>query len=242
MTKKNHSKRKRQVIMSARINIEEAGIVVPEHIKKMKNPRKLFRLEEYSSNLDSLKINLNNLIQILENARNAKPPIDPEIYNRILSFNLRSSVIQYFVILDEMINSVLTQHQRELNITNDKIEYYERVDIGINKFLTQENRSKDFEQNYSYIKHFRTLRNQFAHYKEGVFCLVANQESFESFVNKLEGIDFLTKGGYHCYVDGNPGMMIPYTTVSGEYVHSLFDEGTNFYTALLDAFFPDPKE
>lgn len=242
MAKTNNSKRRRQAVYVTKIDIEESGIVIPEHIKKLKNPRKHFRLEEYNSKLNILKNDLNNLQHALENAKQSTTPIPVLAYDNLLIFNYYSAVIQYFVVLDVMINSILTQHQIEQNVNFDEVKYFSKIDQGITEFLPQQSRSKEFDKKYSRIKHFRTLRNQFSHYSYGTFMLEAKEESFESFLNNLDGIEFTTPGGFHGYLDTKPGMSLPYNFTSGEFVHTLFEEGTEFYKELLKIFFPDPKD
>jgi hypothetical protein len=126
-------------------------------------------------------------------------------------------------------------------VNSDEVKYYSKIDHGINEFLPQKDRSKEFDKKYTRIKHFRTLRNQFSHYSYGTFMLEAKQESFESFLISLNGIEFKTQGGFHGYLDGKPGMSLPYHFTSGEFVHTLFDEGTEFYIELLEIFFHDQK-
>lgn len=237
--KTNKSRRKRQAVYATKINLEESGIKVPDHIKKIKNPRKHFRMEEYNAKIGVLMSNLNTLQHSIDLAKQSENALSPVAYNSLMIFNLRNAVIQYFVILDEMVNSVLTQRQLENDVPLDEIRYYSKIDEGINEFLPQDQRSADFDKKYSRVKHFRTLRNQFAHYSDGAFMLEASQESFESFLNGLEGIELTTKGGFHGYIDGKPGMSLPYQSTSDEFVHTLFKDGTQFLKVLMETFFPD---
>jgi hypothetical protein len=236
------SKRKREVVYARKFKIGEDGIQVPEHLKALGDPRKHFRLEEYKSNVGILIGNLNNLYSALNIAKHHEEPIPVDAFNNLTLFNLRNGVIQYFVILDEMVNSILTQYQSDLRITSDKIENFEKVDEGIKKFHPEEKRSSDFNKQYSRIKHFRTLRHQFAHYKYGFFYLEAKQESFESFLNNLDGITLTTEGGFHCYINGKPGMILPYQIENDEFFHQLLKEGTNFFKLLLATFFFDETD
>jgi hypothetical protein len=237
--KTNKSNRKRQAVYATKIDLKKSGIEVPDHIKSLKDPRKHFRKEEFNAKVVSLMENLNNLQRLLENALKNEQSISNVDYNNLLTFNYRSAVIQYFVILDETINSILTQHQFEIDVPLDETRHYSKVDDGINDFLPQEDRPPLFDKKYSRIKHFRVLRNQFAHFSEGAFILDAKQESFESFLSNLEGIELTTKGGFHGYLDGKPGMSLPYQFNSGEYVHTLLQDGAAFLQELMDVFFTE---
>jgi len=237
----SNSKRKRQVIYTGKLKIGEDGIRVPEHIKALGDPRKHFRLEEYLAKVGLLMANLNNLYSALEIAKKYEEPIPIDAFNNLTLFNWRNGVIQYFVILDEMVNSILTQHQSELGISSDKIENFEKVDKGINKFYPESNRTAEFNEHYSRVQHFRTLRHQFAHYSYGAFYLEARQESFESFLKDLNGITLTTEGGYHCYINSKPGMILPYVFENDEFFHQLLKEGTNFFKLLLEIFFIEEK-
>lgn len=239
MAKPNKSKRLRQTVLVAKINVEESGIIVPEHIKKLKNPRKHFRLEEYKRKVNQIKNNINNLEHAINNAKKSDHPIPDKVVNDLLVFNYKSAVIDYFIVLDEMVNSILNQHQFEKNQNPEFNRHFSKIDDGLNEFLPAKNRSKEFDKIYTRIKFFRTLRNQFAHYSYGAFVLNAVEESFESFLESLKGIEFQTPKGFHSYVDGKPGMLLPYNFTSGEFLFSLINDGNEFYEALLDIFFPE---
>jgi hypothetical protein len=131
-------------------------------------------------------------------------------------------------------------HQFNLGIDGDKSEDFTEVDEGISKFLPKENLPKGFDSVYSRMKHFRVLRNQFAHYPYGYFSLGANRESFESFLGTLKGLKLDANGGYHTLTNGKAGMYIPYHTYSAEYLMDLHDTGAKFFNLLLDIFLPDP--
>ena len=236
------SKRKRKSVLVRKFSVEELkkrGIEIPEHIRQLKNPRKHFCLEDYKNLMNPLLNSISSLSNLTGNPINQNEKSKQiELYiNQI--FIARSAVIQYFVILDHMINRILFLHQSEQGKIGESIRNYSEVDKGLKEFLKPKEKPKEFEKLYSRVKHFRTLRNQFAHYPHGNFSLNAKRESFESFLEGLEGIETDPKKGYHCYIDGKPGFQLPYTSSSSDYLNDLFKTGTDFFKVLLEIFLPD---
>ena len=236
MTKSN---RKRKAIYTRKFTLDELGIEPPEHIKELKNPRKHYCLEDFKAQLGTLINSFSGLSNMIGNPEEYENSKQFEMYyNQV--FIARSFVIQYFVVLDQAIDKLLFHHQSDIGIESDKIENYSEVEIGLKKYIPQSLRSPDFSSLHSRIIHFRNLRNQFSHYPHGQFSLGANRESFESFLEKLKGIQTDLERGYHCYINGKAGFILPYSTNSGEYINDLIETGGDFYILLSDIFLPDP--
>lgn len=236
------SKRTRKIVLACKFNPTELGIEPTEHIKKMKNPQKTAILDYYKNQIDPLIKVTQKLSQLV-----GEPTNQPDREKQIEAFNsqvfiARNSVIQYFVVLDNAIGYLLTQYQSNLQIPSDQIENFTEIDIGIGKFLPKEKITPEFDKIYSRLKHFRTLRNQFAHYPNGIFCLEAKLESFESFLKTLDGFTLDNEGGYHCYINGKAGIVIPYSSNSSEYIFNLMQTGTSFYKFILEMLFSNENK
>lgn len=236
MTKSN---RKRKAVYVRKFTLDELGIEPPEHIKQMKNPRKHFSDEDFKMHLGQLIKSFSGLSNMVGNPNEYEESQQLEMFNNQV-FLARSFVIQYFVILDNAIDKLLFHHQSDLGLENDKIENYSEVDIGLKKYIPSNQRTSEFDSLHTRITHFRNLRNQFSHYPHGQFSLGANRESFESFLEKLEGIQTDPERGYHCYINGKAGFILPYSTNSSDYINDLLKTGNDFFCVLSDIFLPDP--
>lgn len=140
-------------------------------------------------------------------------------------------------ILDSYIGQALHHFQlRKLEIEPQKIKNYSKVDEGITECLKGKDFPKELDKLRIKINHFRTLRNQFSHYKIGVFSFNAKQESFESFLKELEGIDL--KESFHCFIDGKAGVLLPYSLSSGKFLETFLQESDTFMKALVEYLFP----
>lgn len=235
MTKSN---RERKAVYVRKFTLDELGIEPPEHIKQLKNPRKHICLEDFKSQIGILINSFSGLSNMIGNPEDYENSKQFEMfYNQV--FIARSFVIQYFVVLDHAIDKLLFHHQSDLGIESDKIENYSEVEIGLKKYIPQSERTTKFSSLHTSITHFRNLRNQFSHYPHGLFSLGANRESFESFLEKLKGIQTDPERGYHCYINGKAGFILPYSTNSGEYINDLIETGGNFYMMLTDIFLLD---
>jgi len=239
------SKRKRQSILAREFSIDELlknGLVIPDHIKDMKNPRKHFFLEDYNNSLGQLSSSISALSNLIGNPVDYPDEVkQPQmLYNQI--FIARSMVIQYFVILDSFIGKLLCFRQSDQGVPSSEIKNYTEIKVGLKELLLQEEKNSVFEKMNSRIDHYRVLRNQFAHYPAGTFQLGANKESFESFVQHLKGINCDSKNGYHVFIDGKPGFTLPYSSSSGEYLNDLIETGTKFIHVLSEIFLPDMEK
>lgn len=235
------SKRVRKAILTARISIEELkkhGSIIPEDYKNTQDNRKQYCLEYYRNLLYPLHDNLTSLTNLILSTNKI---LNDDNYVEVLNneiFIIRSVVIQYFVVLDSSINQLLYHRQTDQGKNSSEIQNYSEVDKGIKEHIMLEERTAEFEKLYSKINHFRTLRNQFAHYPYGMFILTANKESFESFLEKIDGIETDAERGYHCYIDCKQGFLLPYSISSNEFVNNLLKTGTDYFKVLLDIFLP----
>ena len=121
---------------------------------------------------------------------------------------------------------------RILNKQLNEINNFSEVEKGLNLFLKGENFNQKFERIRSKIKHFRTLRNQFAHYRYGVFSFSANYESFESFLKNLPGI--ILGESMWAYLDGKAGVFQPYEISSNLFNKEFRNAAFEFYERLIE--------
>jgi len=156
--------------------------------------------------------------------------------NKLHNHILRSTLIESFVILDNHINNALHFFQlRKLERPPNKIKHYSRVDDGLNEFLKVIEIPKELDSARNTITNYRNLRNQFAHYKNGIFAFNATQESFESFLQKREG--FQLHNSFHCYIDGKAGVILHYEILSKKFISEFYIESQNFMLMLLEYLF-----
>lgn len=150
---------------------------------------------------------------------------------------LRSTIIESFVILDNHINIALNIYQlRKLEIHPNKTKQYSRVDEGLNEFLKVKDIPKQLDSIRNTITNYRNLRNQFAHYKNGIFVFNANQESFESFLQNRDGIQL--HDSFHCYIDGKAGVILRYEIMSKKFVNDFYTDSQSLMLMLLEYLFP----
>lgn len=148
----------------------------------------------------------------------------------------RGEAIELFVVFDGYLNQLLFHYQlRILGIPADKVDTFSKVEEGIKTFLNKLDVPGQLDSQYTKLKHFRTLRNQFAHYNHGTFYFQAKHESFETFIKKLDGIEL----GHDewCFIDGKAGVKIPYNFTSGNFNGELSKTMISFYKDLVDFLF-----
>ena len=153
----------------------------------------------------------------------------------------RSTLIESVIILDSSINQSLHNFQlRKLNKKPEEIKEYSKVEDGLNKYLKELVIPLQFEKKRSIIKHFRVLRNQFAHYPIGMFFFSAEQGNFESFLKSIEGIDF--KNSYWIDINGKAGVAIPYNINSNKFIEKFSTDSIIFFSMLVEILFPTKKK
>lgn len=151
---------------------------------------------------------------------------------------IKAEVIEYFVLFDEHLNAYLYELQRRLGVPSIECESFDKVDEGLKKFFPDLIQDINLNKLYTRIQHFRNLRNQFAHYSYGQFVLSANQESFESFIKTLEGIEIPIKEGLAIRLNSKAGFILEYQFSSNQFTIELMKTGSEFYEALVNKTFP----
>jgi len=150
----------------------------------------------------------------------------------------RSALIESVNLLDASINHALHDFQLyKLNKEREKIIKYSQVEKGLNECLKNILLSKKFENKHTLIKHFRVLRNQFSHMTMGVFYISAEQENFESFLKKLEGIEI--NDSWWILINGKAGVAIPFEITSSKFLEKFLEESLLFFAMLLELFFSE---
>ncbi len=152
----------------------------------------------------------------------------------------RHTLIESMILIDSYIGQFLNQYQKRiLELPREDMRDYSEPDNGINACLKGVKTSSEFDKSRMRIKHFRALRNQFAHYKIGYFFFRTTHESFESFLRQLKGID-LGKSEF-CSIDGKPGVFLTYRIVSGEFISEFYQDAIKFISLLLETLFIDDE-
>lgn len=152
----------------------------------------------------------------------------------------RNALLESLIVLDKYINQAVFQFQvRKLKIKPTEVEYFDKVEEALNSILKEIEVSKEFDRSRSEIRHFRTLRNQFAHYPHGMFALDAKGESFESFLKKIPGLNL----GQSFWATDNKKaqFVIPYEIVNDGILKTYHKSSMVFLDLLLELFFPTKK-
>ena len=153
------------------------------------------------------------------------------------SYISRFQLIESLLLFDNAVNELLYFHQiRNLKIDKKNVQSFSKVEDGLKKYLIQKEMPKEIEIKNSIIKHYRALRNQFAHYPYGGLFFSADHESFESFVLKLKGIK--TFQSKHVMIDGKAGVYLPYQIESYIYIQEFYELSILFLSMILEYFFP----
>ncbi len=140
----------------------------------------------------------------------------------------RSALIESVIILDWSISETLDHFQtRKLNKKSEEMKDWQKIEDGLNEYLKGWGLPKEFQSQRSLIKHFRGLRHQFAHNPIGIFSFEAREESFESFLKNLEGINL--EDSYHALISGKAGVVIPYNLNSGKFLENFFTESSYLF-------------
>lgn len=227
------SRRKRSSILVRIIPEEELG---PNFYSNLKHGL----INQFEHEAKILLHMMNSLHNILaEKSQSLNEPLD---YEGLLHVQIdRHTLIEGMTLVDEYIGQILHHYQiRKMNLSIPEVRNYTKVDEGIKECLNGISLPGKIDRLKSRISHYRALRNQYAHYKYGIFSFSANHESFESFLSTLDGIEL--QESQHCYIDGKAGVFLPYSISSGKYIGAFFSESKKFIEALLDFLFPTKKQ
>jgi len=103
--------------------------------------------------------------------RNSEENKDNYPTNTRLHFLLiRGLLIEMFVTLDKYLQQLILHHQlRILKIEPESLKYFDRAQKGIKEYFENSVLPPELDRLRNRIKHFRILRNQFAHFEYGRF-------------------------------------------------------------------------
>ncbi|MFZ1075186.1 MAG: hypothetical protein WAN50_02330 [Minisyncoccia bacterium] len=225
------SKKKRHLFLVRDVQDED----IPNLFENLKESL----LDDYKKKVADNIVAFNKIHEALTNEDEDKGNHTAHLTNTLHQKITRGNLIECIIILDLHIEGIIDQFQtRKLSLQREKRIKWSKIEEAISECLKGLVVPKEFQGKRSVIQNFRKLRHQFAHNPMGAFSFEDKESAFESFLGNLEGIS-IGQSAWSSRTNNEPGVVIPYTIVSSEFINIFYKESSTFISMFLEILFSD---